>query len=94
MKHLVVGWFAVLSMGMLAACDMQQPETSTNSALDAQRTFERADSNGDGTVSRTEASSIAGLDFGSADADGNQTLSVDEIELAMAQAAQPAQPRG
>jgi hypothetical protein len=53
-------------------------------------TFESADKDKDGSVSRTEASAIQGLDFSTADADKNSTLSRQEFQTAMA----TARPRG
>jgi Ca2+-binding EF-hand superfamily protein len=47
-------------------------------------TFESADADKDGSVSRSEASSIPGLDFSTADADKNASLSRQEFQTAMA----------
>ena len=56
----------------------------------AQMTFESADKDKDGSVSRTEASSIQGLDFSTADTDKSSSLSRQEFQTAMA----TARPRG
>jgi hypothetical protein len=88
MKYSAVATLAA-SVCLLAACD-QQPETSSiGSALEAQREFDLADANKDGVVTRSEASSLTNLDFGTADADGNQTLTPQEFEVALTRPAPP-----
>jgi hypothetical protein len=52
--------------------------------------FETADKDKDGSVSRSEASTIPELDFSKADADKNSSLSRQEFQTAMASS----RPRG
>lgn len=56
----------------------------------AQVTFDTADKNKDGEVSRDEASDVDGLNFTAADTDDDQSLSRQEFQVAMA----GRQPRG
>jgi Ca2+-binding EF-hand superfamily protein len=56
----------------------------------ASATFDAADKNSDGKVSRDEASDVHGLNFSSADVDGDNSLSRQELQTAMA----GSQPRG
>lgn len=56
----------------------------------AQVTFETADKNKDGEVSRDEARDVDGLNFTAADTDDDQSLSRQEFQVAMA----GRQPRG
>lgn len=49
-----------------------------------QMTFERADKNSDGQVSRQEANAIEGFDFSRADTNNDATLSRQEYQAAMA----------
>jgi len=53
----------------------RQPET----------TFEAADKNGDGAISRAEASTVPGLDFSTADRDKNASIDKHEFQVAMAE---------
>ena len=74
MKSLAFATLVALSLCVLAACE-QQPESSPLSkVLEAERTFQRLDGNKDGVVSSNEASTVANLDFGAADADRNGAL--------------------
>lgn len=56
----------------------------------AQATFETADKNKDGKVTRDEATDVPGLNFTSADANADASLSRQEFQIAMT----GAQPRG
>jgi hypothetical protein len=47
-------------------------------------TFEAADKNKDGSLSRQEASAIPGLDFAAADTNKNQSLDLSEYMAAIA----------
>ncbi len=47
-------------------------------------TFEEVDANADGQISQEEAAAIEGLDFATADADQNGSLSMEEYEAAQA----------
>jgi hypothetical protein len=55
-------------------------------------TFEGADKNGDGVISRAEAATVPNLDFSAADRDKNAQIDKHEFEIAMAEASRP--PRG
>ena len=87
-----------VALGLLAtaACDRGGQETtdaqipSSQQGVAAQTSYTLADQNDDGFVSRDEASTIAGLDFSSADADRNAQLSPEEYRTAM----EAARPRG
>ena len=68
--------------------DAQVP--SSQRGVAAQTSFSLADKDGNGSVSRDEASTIADLDFPSADTDRNAELSPDEYSVAM----EKARPRG
>lgn len=48
-------------------------------------TFEEVDANSDGQISQEEAAAIEGLDFATADADQNGSLSVEEFAAALAE---------
>ena len=81
---------------LLASCG-QEPDPRNGSQIPssqigvtAQTSFTLADENGDGSVSRDEASKIANLDFATADADRNDRLSAEEYQTAM----EKARPRG
>ncbi len=88
MKSLALATLTALSTCVLAACD--QPESSPLSkVLEAERTFQRLDGNKDGVVSSNEASTVANLDFGAADADRNGALSPEEFEVAVVSSAPP-----
>jgi hypothetical protein len=52
-------------------------------------TFEGADKNGDGVISRAEASTVPELDFSAADRDKNSSIDKHEFEIAMAEASHP-----
>ena len=84
-----------LALGVLsaAACDRARDSAqvpSSQQGVAAQTSFTLADQNDDGFVSRDEASTIPGLDFPAADADGNAQLSPEEYRTAM----EKARPRG
>jgi hypothetical protein len=61
----------------------------TPTGAQANASFDAADTDKDGVVSRSEASAISGLDFSSADADNNSTLDRQEFTLAMAGSGRP-----
>jgi hypothetical protein len=86
MKAIAAATIAAVSISVSAACEPQDQQTSTaaNESAEAQREFSEADRNQDGVLSRDEATSIAELNFSSADTDGNQTLSINEYEVAAA----------
>jgi hypothetical protein len=52
-------------------------------------TFAGADRDGDGVISRAEASTIPGLDFSAADRDKNASIDKREFEIAMAETSRP-----
>jgi hypothetical protein len=52
-------------------------------------TFEGADKNGDGAISRAEAATVPGLDFSAADRDKNASIDKHEFEIAMAEVPRP-----
>lgn len=67
----------------------QQPSQSTTQAprggdRTEQMTFERADKNADGRVSREEGNAIEGFDFSRADTNNDASLSRQEYQAAMA----------
>ncbi|HSC17268.1 MAG TPA: hypothetical protein VLI71_19215 [Gammaproteobacteria bacterium] len=67
----------------------QQPSQSTTQAprggdRTEQMTFERADKNADGHVSREEGNAIEGFDFSRADTNNDASLSRQEYQAAMA----------
>jgi hypothetical protein len=85
-----------VAIGLLAsaACE-RDAETgaqvpSSQGGVAAQTSFTLVDRNGDGAVSREEASTVADLDFSAADTDRNSQLSPDEYRTAM----EAARPRG
>lgn len=47
--------------------------------------FEEVDTNSDGQISQEEAAAIEGLDFATADADQNGSLSMEEYNAAQAE---------
>jgi hypothetical protein len=96
MKKFALATCTTLGLLATAACDRVDQETSgaqipsSQQGVAAQTSFTLADQNDDGFVSRDEASTIAGLDFSSADADRNAQLSPEEYRTAM----EAARPRG
>lgn len=84
MRAIATATIAAIGISILAACEPQDQQTSAaaNDSAEAQREFNDADRNQDGVLSRDEATSIADLNFTSADTDGNQTLSINEYEVA------------
>jgi Ca2+-binding EF-hand superfamily protein len=66
------------------------PSTSSGQGQRTAMSFETADKDKDGKVTRAEAADVQGLNFSSADTDGDASLSRQEFQVAMA----GAQPRG
>ena len=86
MKPLVFATFAAATLGILAACD-QPPERPAQP--DLLGSFDRADTNKDGVIERSEATSIANQDFADVDTDDNQAVSLQELQVALRNAAPP-----
>ena len=68
----------------------EAPGSRSQSGATAQVTFDTADKNKDGKVTREEATDVPGLNFTSADVNADASLSRQEFQTAMA----GAQPRG
>jgi hypothetical protein len=92
-------FFLIVAMMSAAACERDVGRTSgsgggqvpsSQQGVSAQTSFDLADQNDDGAVSRDEASTVADLDFSAADADKNAALSRQEYATAM----EKARPRG
>jgi hypothetical protein len=66
------------------------PSTSSGQGQRTAMSFDTADKDKDGKVTRAEAADVQGLNFSSADTDGDASLSRQEFQVAMA----GAQPRG
>jgi hypothetical protein len=60
------------------------PPSQTRDSNLAQLSFDAADTNKDGVITRDEASFVPGLDFAAADTDGSSTLSRQEFAAATA----------
>jgi hypothetical protein len=75
-----------MGLGLLGACD-RQPQTPAQP--DLQTSFNRADTNRDGVIEQSEATSIANQAFGDVDTDDNKAVSIAEFEVAMKNAAPP-----
>jgi hypothetical protein len=97
MKTAALATCLTVALLAAAACD-RDVQTGRNGAqvpssqqgVAAQTSFTLADKNGDGSVSRDEASTIPNLDFSASDADRNAQLSPEEYRIAM----EKARPRG
>ena len=76
---------AVLSIGLLGTAALADGHGNHgNNSGESQKgskgdRFARADSNGDGVISRDEFMALASQRFGKMDADGNGSLSADEM---------------
>jgi EF hand domain-containing protein len=86
MKPLALATLAALSLGLLGGCD-QAPERSTQP--DLLTSFDKADANKDGVIERSEATSIANRDFADVDTDHNESVSLEEFQVALRNAAPP-----
>jgi hypothetical protein len=99
MKRSVSMIFAIMGVMSAAACERDVGPAagsggdqipSSQQGVSAQTSFDLADQNDDGAVSRDEASTVADLDFSAADADKNAALSRQEYQTAI----EKARPRG
>ena len=96
MKHSALAMCLAIGLVSVAACERSSSTgdgaqvPSSQGGVAAQTSFTLVDKNGDGTVSREEASTVADLDFAAADADRNSQLSPEEYRTAM----EAARPRG
>lgn len=78
------------SAGAADAQDRERGRDRDRDDRQAQVTFDTADKNKDGEISRDEARDVDGLNFTAADTDDDQSLSRQEFQVAMA----GRQPRG
>lgn len=78
-QTLIAAAVAALIAGTAAANDQFGKDKSSKSGA----TFSTLDANGDGRISRTEASADAAIDFTTADANGDGYLSTAEFKQAM-----------
>jgi Ca2+-binding EF-hand superfamily protein len=86
MKPFALTTLAAMSFGILAACDQPRERPAQPDLLGS---FDRADTNKDGVIERSEATSIANQDFASVDTDENQVVSLEEFQVALRNAAPP-----
>jgi hypothetical protein len=86
MKPFALSTIAATGLLLLGACD-QSPDLPAQPSLQA--TFDRADADKDGVIERTEATSIGNQDFADVDTNDDQTVSIDEFEVALKSATPP-----
>ncbi len=87
MKTLTLTMLAAMSLSLLAACDQPAERPAQPDLLGS---FNKADVNKDGVIERTEATSIANQDFAAVDTDDNESVSLEEFQVALNNAPPPA----
>ena len=75
---------ALMALGVTLAASAQQSPAPRGGDRTDQVSFETADKNKDGKLSRDEANAIDGFDFSRADTNADATLSRQEFQAAMA----------